>query len=131
MRQLGSVVIIGCEDDAADTIRPRLEATGADITKVHLFDWALVTGKKGKSERRHFDVREHGAALAALIAQIGDVVLVIIDPITAHLGKTDSHVTAEVRAALAPLLQTLAAETCAAVILISHLNKGAAETDQP
>ena len=51
------------------------------------------------------------------------MVLIIIDPITAHLGRTDSHVTAEVRAALAPL-QTLAAETLAAVILISHLNKG-------
>ena len=120
---LGSVIIIGCEDDAADTIRPRLEAAGADLSKVHLFDWALVTDKKGKSERRHFDVREHKAALAQLIAQIGDVVLIIIDPITAHLGRTDSHVTAEVRAALAPL-QTLAAETLAAVILISHLNKG-------
>ena len=51
------------------------------------------------------------------------MVLIIIDPITAHLGKTDSHVTAEVRAALIPL-QTLAAETSAAVVLISHLNKG-------
>ena len=111
---LGSAIIIGCEDDAADTIRPRLEAAGADLSKVHLFDWALVSDKKGKSERRHFDVREHKAALAQLIAQIGDVVLIIIDPITAHLGRTDSHVTAEVRAALAPL-QTLAAETLAAV----------------
>ena len=120
---LGSVIIIGCEDDAADTIRPRLEAAGADLSKIHLFDWALVSGKKGKSERRHFDVKEHGAALAELIAQIGDVVLIIIDPITAHLGRTDSHVTAEVRAALAPL-QTLAAEWSAAIILISHLNKG-------
>ena len=51
------------------------------------------------------------------------MVLIIIDPITAHLGRTDSHVTAEVRAALAPL-QTLAADACAAIILISHLNKG-------
>ena len=120
---LGSVIIIGCEDDAADTIRPRLEAAGADLRKVHLFDWTIVPNGKGTRERRHFDVKEHGAALAELIAQIGDVVLVIIDPITAHLGRTDSHVTADVRAALAPL-QTLAADVGAAIILISHLNKG-------
>ena len=43
---LGSAIIIGCEDDAADTIRPRLEAAGADLSKVHLFDWALVSDRK-------------------------------------------------------------------------------------
>ena len=86
-----------------DTIRPRLEAAGANLRKAHLFDWTIVPNGKGTRERRHFDVKEHGAALAELIAQIGDVVLVIIDPITAHLGCTDSHVTADVRAALAPL----------------------------
>ena len=64
---------------------------------------------------------EHGRVILYRHAPLG--ALVVHYPITAHLGRTDSHVTAEVRAALAPL-QTLAAETLAAVILISHLNKG-------
>lgn len=33
---LGSVIILANEDDAARTIRPRLDAAGADISKVHV-----------------------------------------------------------------------------------------------
>lgn len=32
----GSVIILANEDDAARTIRPRLDAAGADITKVYI-----------------------------------------------------------------------------------------------
>ena len=32
------------------------------------------------------------------IAEISDVALVIIDPISSYMGKTDSHKNAEVRA---------------------------------
>jgi hypothetical protein len=121
----GSVIMIGCEDDPGDTLRPRLEAAGGDLKKTHLLDWVLEEGKGGDG-RRHFDVRKHGVQLHELVRQLGDVRLIVIDPITAHLGKTDSHVTADVRQALAPL-QTLAAEIGAAVLLISHLNKGAGD----
>jgi hypothetical protein len=48
--------------------------------------------------------------------------MVIIDPITAYLGDTDSHRNAEVRAVLAPLAE-LAAKHRAAILAISHLRK--------
>jgi AAA domain-containing protein/DnaB helicase-like protein len=119
----GSAIIITTEDDAADTIRPRLEAAGADLSRVHLFDWALGLSRYGKREHQHFDVNVHSGALADLVHSIGDVRLIVIDPITAHSGRTDTHATAEVRRSLVPL-QTMAAETGAAVVLITHLNKG-------
>src|SRR5689334_7537014 len=31
----GSVVILSAEDDAADTIRPRIDAAGADVSRVY------------------------------------------------------------------------------------------------
>lgn len=34
----GSIVILSAEDDAADTIRPRLEAAGADVTRCYILD---------------------------------------------------------------------------------------------
>src|SRR5439155_18059309 len=53
---------------------------------------------------------------------IGDVRLVVIDPVSAYLGDTDSHKNAEVRGMLAPLT-TLAGSHSAAIILVSHLTK--------
>lgn len=46
----------------------------------------------------------------------------VIDPITAYLGHTDSHKNAEVRGLLAPLSE-LAARRNTAIIGVSHLTK--------
>lgn len=120
---LGSVVFICCEDDAADTLRPRLEAAGADIARVHILDWA----RDGDGVRHHFDVGRHAGNLSAQIKDIGDVRLVVIDPISAYMGRADSHVVADVRRALAPI-QSMAAELGPAVLLISHLNNSVGGT---
>src|SRR5262245_11836019 len=93
---LGSVVLVSCEDDAADTIRPRLGAAGADLRRVQMFDWAVSRDKKGATARLSFDVAEHVPSLAALVARIGDTRLIVIDPITAYMGSADSHKTADV-----------------------------------
>jgi len=63
--------------------------------------------------------------LAAKLAELQDVALVVIDPISAFLGDTDSHQNAAVRAVLAPL-SDVAAKHGAAVISVSHLRKSAA-----
>jgi hypothetical protein len=41
--------------------------------------------------------------LERAIKRIGDVRLVIIDPVSSYLGKTDSHKNADVRGTLEPL----------------------------
>lgn len=128
MAPMGSVVFIGCEDGVADTLRPRLEAAGADLDKVHVLDWVMAPNRKGELKRHHFSVSEHGDALEELCARIGDVRLIVIDPITAHCGKTDTHVAGEVRVALTPL-QTTAERIGASVVMISHLNKGGSSND--
>jgi hypothetical protein len=125
---LGSVVLISCEDDAADTIVPRLMAVGADLSRVHILDWVIEPkAKKGKT-RQLFDLDAHISILKSLVDRIGDVVLIVIDPISAYLAGIDSHKMSQVRGALAPL-QQFAAETGAAVVLITHLNKGSADAN--
>jgi hypothetical protein len=119
----GSTIFIGCEDDAADTVRPRLDAAGADPSRVHILDWIEEMDIDGVPYRRLFDVQRDTDVLAAMARAIGDVGLIVIDPVSAYLGTMDSHKNAEVQAALAPL-QTLAHELKACVILITHLNKG-------
>jgi hypothetical protein len=45
----GSVVILSAEDDPEDTIRPRLEAAGADLDRVYILDAIRVQGEQGDS----------------------------------------------------------------------------------
>jgi hypothetical protein len=125
LAERGSAVILSAEDDPADTIRPRLEAAGADLTCCHVIEAVQDIGEGGEARRRGFSLLEDLARLDVELRRIGDVALVIIDPITAYLGVIDSHRNAEVRAALAPLAD-LAAQHAVAVLAISHLRKSVA-----
>jgi putative DNA primase/helicase len=46
----GSVVILSAEDDAADTIIPRLIAADADCTKVHILEAVRREGRRRASQ---------------------------------------------------------------------------------
>lgn len=118
----GSVIFLNAEDDPADTSRPRLEAAGADLTKVYVLD-AVKETEGGKSIQRCFNLKTDLERLGEFMKKIGDVALVIIDPITAYMSGTDSYKNSDVRALLAPL-SDLASKYKAAMVCISHLNKG-------
>lgn len=116
---LGSVIILANEDDAARTIRPRLDAAGADISKVHIVEGVAREGADVDMFQLDLDIAE----LRDRALQIGNVKLIIIDPPSAYLGtKVDSYKDSDVRRVLMPL-GTLAQETGAMILLIVHLNK--------
>ncbi|HJX18738.1 MAG TPA: AAA family ATPase [Acidiferrobacterales bacterium] len=119
----GSVVILSAEDGAADTIRPRLEAAGADLTRCYVIDAVREVTGSGNTQERGFSLDRDAARLGDMLAEIGDVALVIVDPISAYLGKIDSHNNAEVRGLLAPLSKVVE-EYDAALVMVSHLTKG-------
>ncbi len=114
----GSVLLITAEDGIADTVRPRLDAQGADAARIH-----HLTIRAGDSERQ-FNLEVHLNALRQKLRELGDVRMVIIDPLTAYLGDTDPNKDARVRALLTPLA-ALAAEMRVAIVAIMHLNKAA------
>ena len=118
--ELGNVVFFSAEDDAEDTIRPRLEAAGADLDRVFILDAVL---EDSGTRPRAFNLKADLSRLGQMLDYIGDVALVVIDPITAYLGDTDSHKNADIRALLSPLGE-LAGRHGAAVVCVSHLNKG-------
>ena len=112
----GSVVILSAEDGLADTIRPRLDAAGADVRRVVTFAVCGRDGERGPKipgDLAHLErVLRHEAA-----------VLVIIDPLVAHLdGSVNSWRDQDVRRALGPLA-TIAELTGAAILAIRHLTK--------
>jgi KaiC/GvpD/RAD55 family RecA-like ATPase len=122
--ECGNALFLSAEDDPADTIRPRLEAAGADLERISVLQ-AVRDGfnAEGNELQRAFNLNEDIRKLEELLKKIGNVALVIIDPVSAYLGGADSHKMAEVRALLAPL-SDMAARTGAAVVAVSHLNKG-------
>lgn len=121
----GNVIFLSAEDDAEDTIRPRLEAAGADLSMVFILD-AVIDGYRadGSEAQRGFNLKTDLIRLGNMLDEIGGAALIVIDPITAYLGETDSHKNAEIRALLSPL-SDLAAKHGAAVVCVSHLNKSA------
>ena len=118
----GSAVILSAEDDVANTIVPRLIAAGADVSRMHVVEAVHAIASGGTPGIRGVDLGRDVAALETLLESIGDVVLIVIDPITAYLGRTDSHINAEVRGLLLPLTQ-LAELYGAAIIAVTHLRK--------
>jgi AAA domain-containing protein len=106
-----SVLLLTAEDGAADTIRPRLDAAGADLSKVHVITEPLSLDKYG------------AAKLKAEIERLKPA-LVIIDPIVAYLPeRTDMNSASAVRPVLARLAK-VAEEAGIAIAFVRHLAKG-------
>lgn len=118
----GDVLIWSGEDDPADTLLPRLLASGADRSRCY-----FVSGTRIEGEIQSFDPARDMAALEAQAAEIGGVKLLIVDPVVSAVAG-DSHKNAEVRRALQPLVD-LGSRLDVAVLGISHFSKGGAGSD--
>ena len=113
----GNVLIWSGEDDPADTLLPRLMASGGDRSRVY-----FVTGSRIAGELLSFDPARDMLALQAQAERIGDVRLIVVDPIVSAITG-DSHKNTETRRALQPLVD-LAANMNAALVGITHFSKG-------
>jgi hypothetical protein len=120
--QPGSVIILSAEDDDEDTIRPRLRVAGANLDKVYILQAVRHAKPDGGTSLDHFNLAADVEALQDAVVSLEDVRLVIVDPISAYLGGTDSHVNSKVRGLLAPL-SAVAQTLRFAVILLDHLSK--------
>ena len=110
------VVLLSCEDDLADTVRPRLDVAEAKVSRiVHL------SGVKDAEGTRLPTIANLPALQQAIDAV--DARLVVIDPLMAHLPSgADSHRDQDIRNSLAPLME-FAARTKVAILIVRHLNK--------
>lgn len=118
---LGDVIILSSEDGLADTVRPRLDAAGADVARIHVVE--AVKNENGAT--RTFDLAADLDALKRAIDTIeGNVRLVIIDPIASYMGRIDSHRNTDVRGVLEPL-SPFGERHGIAVLAVSHPRKSA------
>ena len=110
------------EDDPNDTLGPRLIANGADMSRVY-----FVGDVHDQGELLPFDPAVHCEELERAAAEVGNVRLLIVDPIVSAVAG-DSHKNAEVRRSLQPLVNLATRLNCA-VLGISHFTKGTTGRD--
>lgn len=104
-----NVLLVSTEDSAGIDIRPRLTAAEGDLAHVHLITCA-------------FSLPDDLDRLRALASEIGEVGLIIIDPIGNHLRGADTDKEGAVRNAIHGL-NALADELGCIIIGVRHLTK--------
>ena len=118
----GNVLIWSGEDDPKDTLLPRLLAQGAERSRVYFVSDVFEYNKP-----RAFDPSRDMPKLYEKAAQIGEIRLIIVDPVV-NVVSGDSHKNGEVRRDLQPLVD-LGDKLKAVILGISHFNKGSLGRD--
>jgi putative DNA primase/helicase len=104
-------LLFTAEDGLADTLRPRLDAMGADCSLIRGFDDPLSLSAPDDVATIENEIAESRA------------LFVVLDPIVAFLGpRTDIYRANEVRALLAPLAKLAYRRGCG-IVAVRHLNK--------
>ena len=120
---LGDVLLLSAEDDAADTIRPRLDDAKADCSRIHILKSIEELDGSGEKVQSTFSFKRDIITLEETLIGMPQCQLIIIDPVSAYLDGTDGNSNSDIRGLLAPLSE-LAGKYKVAVLLVSHLNKG-------
>lgn len=112
-----NVVICATEDSREHTIVPRLIAAGADLDRVWFVDVTTVEGLE-----TDLTLPTDLIALEHLIVE-NQIAFLILDPLLSRLaGNLNTHVDAEVRRGLEPLIALIHRTEVSALALI-HVNK--------
>ena len=119
---LGDVLVWSGEDDAADTLLPRLLAAGADKSRVY-----FIGNVRAAGEVRPFDPATDMPALLLAAKKLPALRLILVDPVVSAVAG-DSHKNTEVRRGLQPLVD-FANEAGAALLGITHFSKGGQGSD--
>lgn len=118
----GNVLIWTGEDDPADTLAPRLVASGAELANVY-----FVRGTVQDGEPRSFDPGRDIRLLVNEAKRIGNVRLLVVDPVVSAIVG-DGHKANDVRRGLQPLVDLGQSLDCA-VLGITHFSKGSSGRD--
>lgn len=108
--EAGSVLFLSAEDGLGDTLRPRLDAVGADVSRIYALAEPLTLDTIGLIKLEN-EIIKYAPAL------------VVIDPLFAFTGgKVDINRANEARTITAPLAAIAERQGCA-IVAIRHLNK--------
>ena len=113
----GNVIILSDEDNLEKTIRPRLEANGANLEKIHYLDG--IGKGDSNSDCELFNLKSNLTQLETMINEIKGISMIVIDPLSAYLAGVDTYNNKDVRSMLAPLSK-LAGRYDIAIVCVEH-----------
>jgi hypothetical protein len=110
----GNVLYSAAEDSEGMMTRPRLEAAGADLDRVHLW---------------RFQLPRHGVELAQYVLEM-EIDLIVMDPVARHLSGGISRFSDNIGTVLKPMTD-LIEKTGTSVLLIEHALKRVPKSGSP
>lgn len=119
----GDVILVNVEDAVAIVQRPRLDAAGADTSRVLRIDGVELLSGEDVVENKTFSIMEAAEVLHSAVEQLDRPRLIILDPLAAFLAGVRSNDQGDIRAAFSPLVQ-LAEEFDVAIVFVHHNRKG-------
>lgn len=118
---LGNVLMIAYEDDHERTVLPRLNAAGADLSRVRFLK-GIKRPRGPRTAIQPILLAEHFHAIEDTV-QTERISLVIVDPVMSGFGgERDTNADNEVRAVLGPFV-AFAEETRCTFVFVTHTNK--------
>ena len=112
------------EDNVSSTIVPRLTCLNADLKRISVLKTVAAVTQDGEIGQHAFNLSTDLPALDKTLTRDTSIKLVIIDPLSSFLGRTDAHKEAEIRGLVMTPLFALAETHNIAVLIVVHLNKG-------
>ena len=115
------VLLAVSEDGLGDTVIPRLNAAGADLSHIRFVQRVIVTSGTSRSARQ-FQLNNDTSLLKKALKDNPSVVLVALDPITSFFGDVNINIDKDIR----PIMDALSAACNASgvsFVSVVHHNK--------
>jgi len=124
----GSTIYITTENQPEEVSRPRAIACRGDLARIFYVRNVLVSLDNGPGELQILDIGQHLPALSKSMEDIGDVRIIIIDPLISHINEKIDDGRAKPVRQLLDTLSDFAERKKIAILGVSHVAKGVASS---
>ena len=123
------VLLLASEDGEADTIKPRLIAADAEMSRIIVIRRVLTEMPGGKGKTKHaFQLSADILTLKNALKANPNVALVALDPISAFFGECDPNKDKEIRPVMEGIADAMEGTKCAFVGIIHNNKRGDADS---
>jgi putative DNA primase/helicase len=117
----GDTIFLVAEDSLEFTVRPRIDAAGADASRIHVINTVETITEDGEKSEMTVSLRNHKSLIIDAISSVANPLLLVVDPI-GQFVTGDMYRDNEVRETTSVLAE-IAEHHQLAVVMIAHEGK--------